>query len=52
MKKFIFTIITAVVVLTIADYYSAFIGVASKDEAILIIDAEMLTVFPPVRKST
>lgn len=43
MKKFIFTIITAVVVLTIADYYSAFIGVASKDEAILIIDARFTT---------
>jgi hypothetical protein len=43
MKKFVFTIIIAIIVLTLTDYYSSYIGEISKDEAILIIDTRFTT---------
>lgn len=43
MKKFVFTIILTIVTLTITDYYSAFVGNVSKEEAILIIDTRFTT---------
>ena len=43
MKKFVFTIIIAIIVLTLTDYYSSYIGEIPRKIAILIIDTRFTT---------
>ena len=43
MKKIVFTIIITVLGLTFLDYYSAFTGSITKDQAIYLIDGRITT---------
>lgn len=43
MRKMIFLIITTVLILTFYDYYNAYNGYITKDEAILLIDTRLTT---------